>query len=107
MPFIKVHDTKSSDLILLLTLSKLFHRGCQFEDLICGIVYILTNGTKYASEDPFLEIQEDTLKICNIIIFGDFNSRTSNLPDYVQVDRYISDMHWLQDLHEKKYKYPK
>lgn len=105
LPYIKVHDTKSSDLILLFTLSKLFHRGGQFEDLTCGIVYIPPYGTKYASEDPFLEIQEHILKICsdnsNIILFGDFNSRTSNLPDYVQVDRYISDMHGLQELHEE------
>lgn len=104
-PFIKVHDTKSTDLILLFTIPKLFNRGGEYDDLTCGIVYIPPYGTKYASEDPFLEIQEQILKFCsdnsNIILFGDFNSRTNNLPDYVQVDRYISDMHGLQDLHEE------
>ena len=36
-----------------------------------------------------------------IIIFGDFNARSSNLPDYVQLDVHISDSNGLQDVYEE------
>ena len=54
-----------------------------------------TYRPKYAHEDPYLEIQtghsnfSSAFRI-NVILFGDFNSRTSSLPDFVVADEFIS-----------------
>ena len=71
------------------------------------VVYIPPYGSKYASDDPVLEIQEGLLKLCskstnnNIVIFGVFNARSSNVPDYIQLDFHISNASVLQDLYEE------
>lgn len=66
------------------------------DNILCGIVYIPPIGSKYASEDPYLELQHEFDNYCsrseNIVLFGDFNSRTANLPDYVTADEFVLEM---------------
>ena len=67
------------------------------ENIHCGIVYIPPAGSKYASEDPYFEIQHEIDSHCGnskyVILFGDFNSRTGKLPDFVIVDEFLSEMY--------------
>ena len=53
-------------------------------------------GSKYAHEDPYLEIQTEynsfSSTYTDIILFGDYNSRTSTLPDFVIADEFISQL---------------
>ena len=105
VPFITIHDTKVSDLILLFTISNVITRSQTKENLKCGIVYIPPYGSKYASEDPFLELQELIFKHCsntnNLLIFGDFNSRSGTLADYIHMDKFICNRLGLQSLDEE------
>ena len=56
------------------------------EDLHCGIVYIPPYHSKYAHTDPYLELQNKVDKYMisshDIILFGDFDSRTSSVDDF-------------------------
>ena len=51
------------------------------------------NGFKYAHPDPYLEIQSEFDQVClnsnHVLLFGDFNSRTARLADYIEVDKFI------------------
>ena len=62
------------------------------ENLTCGVVYIPPHGSKYAHPDPYLEIQQEFDQFCldskHVLLFGDFNSRTANLPDFVDCDAF-------------------
>ena len=75
------------------------------QDLVCGIVYIPPLGSKYTNDDPYLEMQEEIFRYCSdrkhVLLFGDFNSRSKALPDYVKLDEYMSDIHGLQELYEE------
>lgn len=66
------------------------------EDLICGVVYIPPIGSKYANPDPYLEIQNEFDKFClnsrYVLLFGDYNSRTGNMVDFIECDKFISDL---------------
>ena len=66
-------------------------------------MYIPPQGTKYAPEDPYLQIQEELYKYSednrHILLFWDFNSRYKNLPDLIKSDEYISDIHGMQDVY--------
>ena len=59
--------------------------------------------TLYRYIIPFQELEEELFRYCAeskyILIFGDFNSRTSD--DYVQIDKSLCDMHGLQDLYDE------
>ena len=106
MPYVKIDQSRRSKLILLFTISKEIFRGHNYSnDVNCGIVYIPPQGTRYALEDPYLEIQEEIFQYCtetkNILLFGDFNSRCKNLPDYIEFDEYISDIYGMQELYEE------
>ena len=90
-PYISVHEN-DSNLVQWISISK---RLTHLEsDIICGNVYIPPYGSKYAHEDPYLEIQTEYSNFSstfrNIILLGDFNSRTSSLPDFVIADEFIS-----------------
>ena len=79
------------------------------ENIYFGLIYIPPAGSKYASTDPYLEIQTEIEKYCSscdrIILFGDFNSRTGILADYVIADTFISEMNGNDTLlEESKYK---
>lgn len=106
MPFVRVDQLKKSKLVLFFSLSKeLFSHENLSEDIQCGIVYIPPQGSKYATEDPYLELQEEIFRYCTqakyIILFGDFNSRCKNLADYVKFDEFISEIHGMQDLYNE------
>ena len=59
-------------------------------DITCGNAYIPPYNTKYASKDPYLDIQAELDGLCRdikfIVLLGDFNSRTGSLPDYKSID---------------------
>ena len=58
-PYVRVDQSKKSKLILFFSLSKeLFNHEDISEVLQCGIVYVPPQGSKYATEDPYLELQE-------------------------------------------------
>ncbi|XP_060562755.1 putative uncharacterized protein DDB_G0282499 [Ruditapes philippinarum] len=71
---------------------------CKIEDnvreLYIGNVYIPPIGTKYENPDPFLEIQGEIDKYDkeNILLMGDFNSRTGDKDDFIVCDEYIFGM---------------
>ena len=107
LPLLKVHETKQTDLATFFTLSEVLYRDVLLEGLKGAVVYIPPYGSMYASDDPFLETQEGLLNLCSkstnndIVIFGDFNARCSNVPDYIQLDSHVSNANGLQDLYEE------
>ena len=36
-----------------------------------------------------------------VLIFGDFNARTSELQDYVRIDEYLSDLYGLEEMYNE------
>ena len=98
--FITVHKFDSK-LILWLTISKQIM--INNEDLHCGIIYIPPYHSKYAHSDPYLELQNEIDKYMinsqNIMLFGDFNSRTSSLDDFVVCDSFICDIQGNDELY--------
>ena len=67
-----------------------------------GVVYIPLVNSKYASDDPYSELQREILRYCpnskQIILLGDFNSRSGEKTDYVFIDELISDQCGLDEL---------
>ena len=109
VPFIKLDKHSQSKLILFFTISNsVYGTGNSNEDLRCGIVYIPPHGSKYASTDPYLEIQEELFRFCgdskHILLFGDFNSRSKDLSDFTNFDDFISEFYGTQDLLEENAK---
>ena len=103
VPFITVDKQNTSKLVLLFTVSKhIFGPKTKSEDLFCGVVYIPPYGSRYASADPYTEIQLEILRFCgdskNILLFGDFNSRSKDLSDFTEVDGFISDVFGTENL---------
>ena len=94
-----------SDLILWFTIQDAIYCDSNLNDLICGVVYIPPYGLEYAAEDPFLEIQEVLLKysdtVNNTLLFGDFNSRSGTIPDYVHMDNFICTKLGIEDLNDE------
>ena len=91
LPYFKIDQSKSSKHVLMFTISHvLFNLNYNSDDIKCGNVYIPPQGTKYAPEDPYLEIQEELYKYTednrNILLFWDFNSRCKNLVDLIKSD---------------------
>lgn len=66
------------------------------EDVYFGAIYKPPYRSKYAHEDPYLEIQLEIDRVCsdrkNILLCGDWNSRTSTLDDYTYVDQFMTDL---------------
>ena len=58
--------------------------------------YIPPEFSKYASDDPFIDIEEELLlfsqKTKNIAVIGDFNTRTAILDDYVVIDENLNEI---------------
>ena len=100
LPFLTVHSFDSK-LVLWFTISKEIMPNN--EDLHCGIIYIPPYHSKYAHNDPYLELQNEIDKYAinssNIILFGDFNSRTSSLDDFVICDNFICDIQGNDELY--------
>lgn len=76
------------------------------QDLICGVVYIPPPGSKYAHSDPYLELQGEFDNFClnskHVLLIGDFNSRTARLPDFIECDDFIFDMHGNEYLYRER-----
>ena len=106
--YVSVDKSSKSSLIKFFSISKQIYNSQtnDDEDLLCGIVYIPPNGTKYAHKDPFFEIQNELLRFCNgskhILLLGDFNSRCGNLADYLFIDESICDMFDLEDIQNEE-----
>ncbi|MES9881062.1 MAG: reverse transcriptase domain-containing protein [Sedimenticola sp.] len=62
-------------------------------NVLCGVVYIPPESSVYASDDPYQEIEQElhsfSDKYSQVLLFGDLNSRTKTLCDYIHVDNYI------------------
>ena len=99
LPFITVHKFDNK-LILWFTISKRI--TANHEDLHCGVVYIPPYHSKYAHTDPYLELQNEINKYMlnsqNIMLFGDFNSRSSSIDDFVICDDFICDIQGNDEL---------
>lgn len=100
LPYVKIDQVRNSKVVLLFTISRqLFHST---EDINCGIIYVPPYGSRYAVDDPFLEIQSELLRYCvdskHILLFGDFNSRTGTLSDNLKFDENICEVNNLNDL---------
>ena len=93
----------TSKLVLLFTVSKrILGPNTKSDDFSCGVVYIPPYGSRFASADPYTEIQQEILRFCgdskNVLLFGDFNSRTKDLSDFMEVDGFISDVFGTENL---------
>ena len=102
--FIKVDNQKTSNLILLFTISGKLYDISGANDLKCGIVYVPPIGSKFSVEDPFFEIQNELLRYCgesqHVLLFGDFNSRCGNMADYICSDEFIAELFHLEEINE-------
>lgn len=67
-------------------------------DILCGVIYIPPENTRYSSSEPFVEIQNelDSLRhsFGHILLLGDLNSRTSKLNEYIETNHFL-----LNELH--------
>ena len=101
-PHIKTLSSESK-LILWFTISK--QLSVANDDILCGIVYIPPYGSKYSHPDPYLEIQSEfdknSTSYKNILLFGDFNSRTGSTNDYVRCDPFICEAQGNQNLYQE------
>lgn len=103
--YVKVDNHKLSKLILWFTLS---HEILNLEkDINFGVVYIPPQGSKYASDDPYMELQREILRYCpssdQTILMGDFNSRTGENDDFCLLDDHMRNEFGLQTVaHESQ-----
>lgn len=78
------------------------HENCfwfTFKDsnIVFAVTYIPPEGSQYSSIEIFDKIENNIIDVNaqfvdhSIIMLGDYNSRTSLLSDFVDIDRYISD----------------
>ena len=98
-PFVTVLKNESK-LALWFSISKTIMQNDT--DLICGIIYIPPIGSKFAHQDPYLELQNEFDIFCsnskNTLLFGDYNSRTASHSDFVRIDNFICDVYGNDDL---------
>ncbi|MCW4346540.1 MAG: reverse transcriptase domain-containing protein [Candidatus Thiodiazotropha endolucinida] len=87
--FIRIIDSDST-LVLWFVLSKHLTRT---KDLLCGIIYIPPENSAYANVDPYFEIAEELSSFENMysdfLLFGDWNSRSKNMPDYISIHQSV------------------
>ena len=89
--FINIIDTQSK-LVLWFSLSR--RLTGKKNDILCGVVYIPLSNSKYCVEDPYVEIEQELKSMSewynDVLLLGDFNSRTDQSLDYIQVDNFLS-----------------
>ena len=82
--FIHVKESEFK-LVLWFEISK---RLTKTNDILCGIVNIHPENSTYAQSDPYFEIAEELDvfrdKYQSVLLFGDYNSRTKLLKDYIE-----------------------
>ena len=75
------------------------------ENLLFGVVYIPPCGSKYAHPDPYLELQDEYERYCSdiktVLLFGDFNSRTVSLRDFIISDNFICEFNRTEELYSE------
>ena len=90
-------------MVLLFTVSKELYSPN--EDLKCGIVYVPPFGSKFASNDPFFELQNEIFRHFgdskHVFLLGDFNARCGDLSDYTAIDDSLSFMFDLQHMQDE------
>ena len=71
---------------------------------LCGAVYIPPENSVYAVRNPYGEIENEmrnlSVDCSSVLVFGDMNSRSKNLQDFVRPDNEMFenlDMHDLSD----------
>ena len=104
-PYITIDNNTDSKLVQFFTISSKIVNLHNNQDIKCGVVYIPPSGSRYRHEDPYLEIQTEIFRYCqnhsNILIFGDYNSRVKNIPDYVCIDTFISELYDLESVQKE------
>lgn len=89
-----------SKLALWFTISKAI--TLNKEDLYCAAVYIPPYRSKFSHPHPYLELQNELDTFCqynrNILLFGEFNSRSAALSDCTECDKFICDLHGNYEL---------
>ena len=98
--YVKIEKQHSSQLVLWFSISR--ELLMTENDVLCGVVYVPPIGSKYANEDPFAELHAEILKTSSensqIILMGDFNSRTGERSDIFLSDEFLSDIYGLEFL---------
>ena len=65
------------------------------EDLIFGIVYIPPENSRFLINYELMTLEIEITETCSkykcVVLTGDFNTRTSNLPDYMSPDTVLAD----------------
>ena len=83
--YVSIDTNTNCKLIQFFTISSKIVKLSNNEDLKCGIIYIPPSGSRYRHEDPYSELQSELFRYCennsNILLFGDYNSRVSNISD--------------------------
>ena len=107
-PYITIIGT-SSKLVIWFKISKQLTKT---EDILCGIVYIPPEGSDYSVEYPYQEIEDELYsmdyQILNVLLFGDFNSRSRQLQDYIEADEFFLEHFNSEDItneYEKEISY--
>ena len=71
------------------------------ENLILGIVYVPPIQSLFYNDDELSKLENDIMSVCSsnkdVTISGDINARTAKLPDYVELDQYISEQFDFDD----------
>jgi hypothetical protein len=84
--YIEPLETESNYIFWFKVSSKLFNLS---DDLIFGIVYIPPEGSSYLSPDAFDQVENEYRVLSQnykyICLLGDFNSRTADDPDFIDI----------------------
>ena len=86
-----------SKLVLWFEIFKRLTKTC---DILCGIVYIPPENSIYAQSIPYFETEELNVfrdKYQCVLLFGDYNSRTKLLKDYIDVDEELFSENHMED----------
>ena len=66
------------------------------EDVLFGVCYIPHEGSRYSSNDCFLEVEQELIKLVQdkkyVCLMGDFNARIGHMPDYFTPDHFLSEI---------------
>ena len=90
--YVKVDNTSLSKLILWFSVS---HEILNLDnDIDFGVtLHIPPHGSKFASDDPYMELQREILRRCpssdQIVLMGAFNSRVGEKDDFCLVDEHL------------------
>ncbi len=89
----KVHQTKCKSVLWVALDKSVFHTE---KDIIFGGVYIPPEGTRYAKNHVFTDIESELLQLTrrkdvSICLLGDFNSHTGHLKDFISLDNVVGD----------------